>query len=148
MEREAFELKVSTILVVTGVGIFMGSALLHAGAQGAMATLLVVNIIMAVNLVLGLIACMITAKLLSVSFGDLRTAIVKLAAIFIFPSAVAFLVPSVPLAWITSMVLYLSLIALFFEVEGWEIVIFAVVVAIVRFVAALVVGIVAAATQS
>jgi hypothetical protein len=95
-------------------------------------------VLLLIMIPLGIVACFITAKLMGISFGELRSACVKLAAIFTFPGAVALIIPVTPLAWLVSIILYFGLLIWFFELEGWEPVVCAVVIWLVRLAATII----------
>lgn len=123
MHSDVTEVKVPAGLLVAGIVLFTVYVYWQSDAMTTAMAHVALGIVLTVQVALGLVACLITAKFLSVSFGNLGTAILKLAAIFLFPSTVALFIPSPPLAWLISMGLYLSLLALLFELEGWEIIV-------------------------
>ena len=123
------------MLVGIGVAIFVVYGFVHAGAEGAATVFTALSVNLTIGVVLGVIACFITAKLMDISFGSLNSAMFKLAAIFLFPTAVSMLFPWVAVAWLVSFVLYFGLLTWLFELEGSEPIVCAVVIWVVRVVA-------------
>jgi len=132
---DATEIKIPAGLLLAGLAIIFGYALLVAGPEVAKAIIMLQMVGLMFMIPLGIVACFITAKLLAIDFGEMRSACVKLAATFTFPSAVALLIPAAPIAWLVSVALYIGLLAWLFEMEGWEPVICAIVIWLVRMLA-------------
>ena len=140
------EVTVPVALLAVGLVLFAVAGLLLGGAVGAGVYLLMVAVQLVVGVPLGILACFITARILQGSFGYLNTAILKLAAIFVFCGAVAAVVPYV--GWLISLPVYWGLLAWLFELEVAEVVVLTIVLWVVRlFVAGLVVGPIVAALQ-
>lgn len=139
---DATEFKIPVALLIAGLAIIFGYALVVAGPSLAKAVILMQVIGLAIMIPLGIVACYITAKLLSIDFGDVRSASAKLAAIFTFPSAVALLIPWGPVAWLVSVLLYLGLLTWLFDMEGWDPLICAIVIWLVRIAATIIAGVV------
>ena len=133
--KHVHEHLVPTLLLVVGLAIYVGHAFLTGDPDGTAAQLFVVGWQLVLNVVLGLIACAITGALMRTAFGRLRSAIFKLAAIFVFPAAVSLLIPSVPIAWLVSYALYFWLLTWLFDLEGWDVVVCAIVIWLVRIIA-------------
>ena len=109
-----------------------------AGGRGYMLQVLLATMIIGVPL--GIIACLIVAKLLSIGFGDARTAALKLAAIFLFPGAVALFLPD-GIDWLVALGLYLLMLLWLLELEnGVELVALVIAIALVRLVALFVIA--------
>jgi hypothetical protein len=121
----------------------VGYGIWTAGAAGAGVVLAVVAIRLVIGIPLGIVACLLTASLMQASFGTLRGAILKLAAVFIFPTAFALLMPGL-LAWLAAVVLYYFLLAFLFELEAMEVIVLVFVLSGVNIVAAFLVARVAA----
>ena len=136
----AKERTIPQILLGVGVLIFVVHGFRTAGTEGATATLTALSIMLALGVVLGIIACFITAKIMDIDFGPLNTAVFKLAAIFLFPEAVSMLIPWPAAAWIVSVILYYWLLMWLFEIEFGEALVCAIVIWVVRLVAILIVG--------
>ena len=129
------ELRTPLILLLIGVAIYVTTAFLGAGPGGVVIAMLLVALQITIAVVLGIPALLITAKLVGVEFGYLQTAVVKLSAIFVFPSAVAALIPLTPIAWLVSLVLYLGLLSKLFDLEAGEAVVCAIVIWLVQLAA-------------
>jgi hypothetical protein len=140
--EDASEFKIPLILLLSGLAIIAAYGLVMAGPQGAMAFITGQMVTLMIMIPLGIVACFLTAKLMGISFGLIRTACVKLAAIFTLPSAIALLIPWTPVAWLASVILYLGLLTWLFELDGWEPVVCAVVIWLVRLAALVLAGIV------
>lgn len=141
---DATEFKIPVALLIAALAIIFGYALVIAGPSIAKAVILMQVIGLAIMIPLGILACFITAKVLSIEFGPIRSASAKLAAIFTFPSAVALLIPWGPVAWLVSVLLYLGLLAWLFDMEGWDPLICAIVIWLVRIAATIIAGVVLA----
>jgi hypothetical protein len=137
------ETTIPAVLLGVGVAILVGYGIWTAGAAGAGVVLAVVAIRLVIGIPLGIVACLLTASLMQASFGTLRGAILKLAAVFIFPTAFALLMPGL-LAWLAAVVLYYFLLAFLFELEAMEVIVLVFVLSGVNIVAAFLVARVAA----
>jgi hypothetical protein len=132
---DAKEIKIPLALIVIAVVLYgvHGAAMEEGGGVGYALQVLLVTAVIGVPL--GIIACLIVAKVLSVGFGDARTAALKLAAIFLFPGAVALFLPA-GLDWLIATALYLLLLLWLLELEGGvELALLVLVIALVRWVA-------------
>jgi hypothetical protein len=135
MEAQASkELHVPLALLFGGVLLFAFAAYRVAGSDGAGAVLPPLAMSTAVGVALMLVGAFITAKLIGVSFGSLPSACMKLAAVYIFPSAVGAAVNVAGLSWLISIVLYLGLLVYLFEFELKEAMIFAGVMIVIKLV--------------
>ncbi len=124
----------SSLLVFAVAGFFVG------GAEGAGATLAVVGIGLAFNIVFGIIALYTAAAVLQIDFGNIGTAVLKLAAVFSAPAAAGTLVPIEFIDWLVSIVLYWVLLAWLFSLEARDLFISVVILFLVRLVAGVVAG--------
>jgi hypothetical protein len=119
--NDATEFKIPAALIAGAVALDLVLAVTRSGEKfTAGHVLIVTGIGTAINVAIGLVALAITARIAGISFGYLRTAVIKLLAIFMFPAAVAAFIQLGILAWLVSMVLYLGLLSWLFELEGWE----------------------------
>lgn len=116
-------------LLVAGLLLFGFGAFMQAGAGTAAQVMAIVFIVAAVQTVVGIGAAYLTAAMIGTSFGELRTAFVKLAGIIVFSSAIAFLIP---FGGIVSLFVYFGLLLWLFELEMYEAVAFAFIFAIIR----------------
>ena len=132
---DAKEIKIPAALLVIAIVLYVLYGLTveeSGGIAFALQALLVTAII---GVPLGIIACFIVAKLLDAGFGDARTAALKLAAIFLFPGAIALFLPA-GLDWLIAAALYLLLLLWLLELEGGvELALLVLVIALVRWVA-------------
>lgn len=132
---DAKEVTIPTVLLLIAVGGFAAAGYYRGGAEGVGITLLANGLYLLIGVSLGIVACFVTASLLSIAFGPIGRASLKLAATFAFPAAVSLFIPYV--GWLVSLILYLMLLGWFFELEPGELAICAFVIFVVRFVALL-----------
>ena len=132
---DAKEIKIPLALIAVSVVLYVVYGLTVGGGGGVGFALQVLLVTALIGVPLGVVACMIVAKLLSIGFGDARTAALKLAAIFLFPGAVALFLPG-GIDWLIATGLYLVLLLWLLELEsGVELVVMVLVIALVRWVA-------------
>ncbi len=113
--------------------ILIGFGFSSEGLAGAAVVLLVLGVHLLISVVLGIVACFITAAVLKTSFGEVGTAAVKLAAIMSFPLPVAMVIPI--LGWLVALVLYFALLMILFDLELFDVIVFAIVLSGVRWIA-------------
>jgi hypothetical protein len=118
------------IMFFVGMGIIAWDAFADIGGRGAMFVLGIVMVIIAVNVVLGIVAAYVVVSLTGASFGEMRTAVVKLAGIITLSSALSMVIP---FGGLLVLFIYLGLLIWMFEIEFGEAIIFAIVLAVVRF---------------
>jgi len=136
---EAKEVTIPAILLGAGIVIFVAASLAAGqGPAGLGLTLLALLIWLGVGVALAVGACFLAASMLKTSYGNLGPAILKLAACFAFPTAVAMVIPV--FGWVVSLALYLALIAWLFELDFWDVIATAVIIWLVRLVTLLVVA--------
>ncbi len=128
------EVKAPIAILASSLLVFAVTGFLAEGAQGAIATLAVVGIGLALNIVFGIIALYIAAALLQIEFGDFGTAVLKLAAVFSAPAAAGALVPIEIVGWLFSIVLYWVLLAWLFSLEARDLFVSVVILFLVRLV--------------
>lgn len=104
------------------------------GAEGAGHTLAAVAISLVFNIVLGVVALYIAAAVLQINYGNLGTAVLKLAAIFSAPAAAGLLIPIEIVALIVSVVVYWALLAWLFALDARELIISVVILFVVRLI--------------
>ena len=134
------EVKYPLILLIVGLVLFLLYGLIKGGFSGAGMILGTVGLQLVMGLPLAVLACFLTAKILSIDFGLLHTAILKLAAAFVFPAAVGVMLPVPLLGWLVSLVLYWAMLEKFFELEPTELVTCVILIFLVRLVAGIVVA--------
>ena len=106
-------------MLIAGIAVIVGRALLKQGPVAAVSAFGWLAILIIVGVGLMGVACLITSKLLGTKFGDVRTAVWKLAAIFTFPIAVGSFLP----AWWATLIasaLYFALLLWLFDLEVHE----------------------------
>lgn len=135
---KAKEVTIPAVLLGIALAVFVGYGFYAAGAAGAGVVLMAVGVQLVIGVLLAIIACFITAKVMGISFGPLGSASLKLAAIFTFPAAVSLFIPVV--GWLAALILYFALLAWLFDLEAFEAVVCAVVIWVVRMLAVLVAG--------
>lgn len=121
---ESLEYKVPGALIGVSMLIYGAFFYWHLGGEGLVVGSLIMISATIIEVILALGACFITAKLLGTSFGNLGSAIVKLTAIVLFPSAVGLILPG---GWIWTIIFYLGLLYALFDLDGWEPIYFAVI---------------------
>ncbi len=122
------------VMLVVGVVVSLWLAAMWGGAASMAVRMIADGVGMFLGVGLSLAALFITAGLLGVSFGRLETAILKLAAIYIFPGAMgdaANLVLS-PIGIIVSVGLYFWMLSWLFDLDFMETFICAVVIFAVK----------------
>ena len=133
---EAKEVKIPLALIAIGLAIFIVLGFHRAGPVGAAASLAALAVGLIFGVTMGVIACFITARIMDAYFGYLKTAILKLAAIFIATGAVSAIIPVV--GWLLGLVLYFGLLAWFFELEMLEVIVLSLVLGGTQLVAGMV----------
>lgn len=134
MSDHAKERQIPAILIVVGLGLYVLGAFLHAGTGGVGGTLVAVLIGGAIQTAILIGAAFIVSSLMSVSFGDPPTAALKFAGATL---AAGGLGAVIPIGGISALFVFLGLIMWLFELE----LTYAVVLTIVYFVVAIMVGI-------
>jgi len=123
----------AAVVIIGGVIVSMGGVEAAAGswAQLALST--------GIGVGLMLVALFITARLMGIGFGPVDSAIIKLTAIYLLPSAIQLAILATTgigfIGWLVSIVLYLVLLGWLFDLELSETLICAVVIFMVNFVA-------------
>jgi hypothetical protein len=120
-------------LLIAGVTIILGNTLIHHGPVDAIAAFGWLAIWMIIGVGAMAIACLITARLLGTSFGELGGAVLKLAAIFVLPTAVT--VSGYLSPWwstVISTALYFGLLLWLFDLEVYEAAVFTLVMLLIR----------------
>ena len=123
------DLWVPVVLIVLGLLMYGAGVMWKTSAQVAGFAMGLVAAAAVLETVLGIVAAYITSSIGGISFGELRTAALKLAGILLFTGALAFLIP---LGWIIALFIYLGLLVWLFELDMREAVLFAVVLWVIR----------------
>ena len=123
-------------MLAIGVAVFLAGGWYLEGVTSIPIFMIATSIALAIQVAVMLLACVLTSKLLSVSFGSLGTAILKLGAIYVFPSAVSVVIGMVLglgfVGWGVSLIIYFSLISWLFDLDLGETFIFVVIMFFVR----------------
>lgn len=135
---DAREVKIPLILLVFGVVIYVVAGVVGAGAAGAAIVLLGIAIQIVLGVALGIAGCFLAAKLLDTSYGPIDTACLKLAAVIVFPSAIAAFIPI--FGWLVALLIYWGLLAMLFDLEPFEVIATALIIWVTRTVVLLVVA--------
>ncbi len=131
------EFLIPLILVVVGLLIDGIKPFFTDGTKSAALAMGLVFLIAAAQTVLGIGAAYITASMLGTSFGELRTAFLKLAAVIIFSGAIGSIIP---FGGLIVLFVYFGLLIWLFGLEVYEAVVFAFIFAIVQYAVVLAVA--------
>ena len=118
-------------MLAVGVLVILARPLIRSGPIDAVAAFGWLAITMIVGVGLMAVGCLITARLLGTVFGEVGPAFLKLAAIFLFPTAIGSLLPP----WWSSLVataLFFGLLLWLFDLEVYEAAVFALVMILIR----------------
>jgi hypothetical protein len=127
--RDPKEVVIPVVLLVAGLLLFWAGVLWRTNPRVASLTMGFVAVAAALETVLGILAAYVTSSISGISFGELKTAALKLAGILLFTGALAFLIP---LGWIIALFVYLGLLVWLFELDMREALLFAVVLWLMR----------------
>lgn len=119
------------IILIVGLLMYGVAAMTMASARAAGVVMGLVFIEAVAEALIGIGVAYGLAALIGTSFGELRTAALKLAAILVFSGAVAWLVP---MGWVLALFVYFGLILWLFGLEVYEAAIFAIVFSLVRII--------------
>ncbi|MAE65183.1 MAG: hypothetical protein CMJ18_13005 [Phycisphaeraceae bacterium] len=134
------EVTIPLAMLLAGIAVLFVRALVTEGSGGVAMALLGIGAEIVIGVPLAIVACFAAARVLDTDFGLLHTAVLKLAAAFIFPAAVAGIIPIGLLAWIVSLILYLGMLEKFFRLEPTELIVCAILIFLVRILAGVVVA--------
>ena len=136
------ETKFPLTLIGIAVVVYAGFGLSIGGPAGGIITLFILLLQALITTVLGVMACFVTAQILSTNFGTLQSASVNLAAVALFPAAAGMLMGLISpiLGAIAVIVLYFGLLKSLFDLELFELIVFVLVLWGVSWVAQQVVG--------
>jgi hypothetical protein len=79
--NDSKERKIPLIMIAAGLALYLLAAFMHAGPSGVLPTLLAVLVVAVVQTAVLIGAAFIVAAMMSVSFGDVQSAILKFAGI-------------------------------------------------------------------
>ncbi len=129
---EPKEVKIPLALLTIGIVVFFCYGFAKGGASGGVSVLVSTGGELLIAMAAAIVACFIAGSLMGFDLGLRHTAILKLAAIFLFPWAVA-LVPVV--GWLILIVLYWALLEKFFELDPPELFSCVILIFLARFYA-------------
>ena len=136
------EIKLPLTLIGTALIIYAGLGITTAGPAGAVTAVFLLLLEALITTVLGIVACLGTAQILSTNFGTIKSASANLAAVALFPGAVGILMAQVSpmLGALTVIVLVVGLLKSLFDLEFFELVVFVLVLWGVSWAAEQVIG--------
>ncbi len=121
---------IPAVILALGLGLYIYANYQKSTDPSIGRVLLGVGIGTIIGVILGIIVCYITASILQTSFGALKTAILKMAAIIVLAGAIDVLIPYA--GWIAAVIVYFSLLCYLFNMSFFEIFIFCAVLMLVR----------------
>jgi hypothetical protein len=125
------EVVVPIVLLVAGLLLFWAGALWRANPKVASLAMGFIAVAAVLETVLGIVAAYATSSISGISFGELRTAALKLAGILVFTGSLAFLIP---FGGLIAFFVYLGLLVWLFELDMREAMLFAVVLWVLRLI--------------
>ncbi|MEZ6033168.1 MAG: hypothetical protein R3C17_08760 [Planctomycetaceae bacterium] len=126
------EFKVPGIIFGVSLAVLIGWACIYPAQDSIGIALLAVTLSLGVNVILGVVALFVAAALFNMSFGELRSAYLKLGAIFAAPAAATSIIPNAAIGWVVSLGLYFGLLSWLFDLDGKDVLISTIVLAVVR----------------
>lgn len=116
---DAKEVKIPAALMAAGILIAIVHAVFFRQVSVGSA-LLSLAVTLFLRIILGIAACFLTNRFAGVDYGTLGAACLKWGAIFIFPTAVALLIPIACIGFLASLLLYWGLIEWLFDLEAMD----------------------------
>jgi len=114
MATDAKEQQIPVVLIIVGLALYVLAAFVRAGPTGAGATLVGVLIIGSVQTAILIGAAFLVATVFSVSFGNVRSAILKFAAATLVSGGIGAVLP---FGGIVALFVFLGLVMWLFEIE-------------------------------
>ncbi len=114
------------MLLAAGVLAYLVHAFVKSGMGGVGGMLLYLPIQIIVQVIVGVVACLLTVRIMGTTFGYLTSAIVKLAAIFVFPTSVTAFIPYV--GGLIALIIYWGLLEWLFELDPMETIVLSLVI--------------------
>jgi hypothetical protein len=116
------ELNFPLALIGIALVILLGVGVYTAGVAGAVITTFLLLLQALVSIGLGIVSCFVVAAVLGTSFGALKSACVKLAAVALFPLAIGILIGLISpiVGFWAVLVLYVGLLQSLFDLEIFE----------------------------
>ena len=141
---DPMEVKVPILLLSIGLVIIVAYGFIKGGPSGGALIIGSALIQLAIGVPLAILACFIAARIADIHFGLLHTAVLKLASAFLFPSAVALVIPIGIIGWLVSLLLYWMMLEKFFDLDPTELAVCIIAIFIVRLGAVLLGGLILA----
>ncbi|MCC5831101.1 MAG: hypothetical protein JJU36_16790 [Phycisphaeraceae bacterium] len=138
--QEAREFKIPLAMLLFAVGLYALSGYMEAGQEGVGHVILALALILAIRLPIGILGCYLCVALLGVSFGRLTTALLKLSATLLFPSAVASFLPFG--GFLVVLVGYFFLLSWFFDLDARDAALSGIIIWLAWVVSSLILGVV------
>lgn len=113
------EFAIPMALLTLAVIIYAGYGFWAGGAEGTMGIIVLIGLNVIFGVVFGIAGFYVATWLFGISYGNLITAVPKMAAIVLFPDAITLFVPGV-LGWLISVVLYFFLLSWLFDLDAHE----------------------------
>lgn len=108
------ERQIPLALIGIGLALYVLAAFVHAGAAGVGSLLISALIVGAVQTILLILAAFLVASVMSISFGDARSAVRKFAGATVFGGGLGTLLP---MGSIVALFIFLGLVMWLFELE-------------------------------
>ena len=131
----AWEVKVPLVLLVFGLAILVIHGLATGGAKGGATMLLGIGLLLLIYLPITIAAMFIAAPLVDVTFGEFGPAVLKIAGIYVFSSAIQDVAATTvhpALGWALGLGASLALFRKAFELDSGEAIKAVFVIAVVR----------------
>jgi hypothetical protein len=134
-KADVTEYRAPLVLLAVGFVVMLIQAGMAESAGGFVITIVFRLIGLVIGVAVGIGACFLVASMMGTSFGYLRSAIVKLAGVFAFTSALSGFVGGWGLNWLITVPVYLGLLMWLFELYLYEAFVYALVLWVVQFMA-------------
>lgn len=134
MKSHPKDVQIPLTLIVVAFLLFGLAGYRAAGPTGPATAMAAVGVAAVVGTLLMLGAAFVTAQMLSISFGELGPAVLKLAAIYLFPAAAGTLLP---FGGLFALVIWFALLLWLFDLEVYQAVVFAIILFVVNWLTAI-----------
>jgi len=112
----------SVVLLAVGFVLLLAGSMASPGEVGVLGSLGLKLFLAFIGAAFAVPACYATAQLMGISFGFLRSAVLKLSAIFVFAVALAQFLPL-----LVTLLVYAALVALLFEIGFVDVMVFTII---------------------
>jgi hypothetical protein len=140
---DLWEWQAPVALLAIGLVVILVEAFLAGGSEGATGSVLGIIIGLVVEVPITIVAMYVVAGFLSISFGILKTAILKLAVMIVFTAAIMLAGRALGLtglAWLLALGVYFFLFSNFFDLDARETLLSVFLISVIRFVIGLFLG--------